>query len=30
MAAAPADFRPVEVSGSKIKKAADGSAPPSR
>jgi phosphopantothenoylcysteine decarboxylase/phosphopantothenate--cysteine ligase len=27
MAAAPADFRPVEVSGSKIKKAADGSAP---
>jgi phosphopantothenoylcysteine decarboxylase / phosphopantothenate---cysteine ligase len=26
MAAAPADFRPVEVSGSKIKKAADGSA----
>ena len=28
MAAAPADFRPVEVSGSKIKKAADGSAAP--
>jgi len=28
MAAAPADFRPVDVSGSKIKKAADGSAPP--
>jgi phosphopantothenoylcysteine decarboxylase/phosphopantothenate--cysteine ligase len=27
MAAAPADFRPVEVSDSKIKKAADGSAP---
>src|SRR5688572_23336528 len=27
MAAAPADFRPVQVSGSKIKKAADGSAP---
>ena len=27
MAAAPADFRPVEVSGNKIKKAADGSAP---
>jgi phosphopantothenoylcysteine decarboxylase/phosphopantothenate--cysteine ligase len=28
MAAAPADFRPVDVSGSKIKKATDGSAPP--
>ncbi len=28
MAAAPADFRPVEVSDAKIKKAADGSAPP--
>lgn len=27
MAAAPADFRPVDVSGAKIKKAADGSAP---
>jgi phosphopantothenoylcysteine decarboxylase/phosphopantothenate--cysteine ligase len=27
MAAAPADFRPVAVSGQKIKKAADGSAP---
>jgi phosphopantothenoylcysteine decarboxylase/phosphopantothenate--cysteine ligase len=27
MAAAPADFRPVAVSGNKIKKAADGSAP---
>src|SRR5918993_736650 len=27
MAAAPADFRPTTVSGSKIKKAADGSAP---
>jgi len=27
MAAAPADFRPVDVSGSKIKKTADGSAP---
>ena len=27
MAAAPADFRPVDVSGDKIKKAADGSAP---
>jgi phosphopantothenoylcysteine decarboxylase/phosphopantothenate--cysteine ligase len=28
MAAAPADFRPAEVSRDKIKKAADGSAPP--
>ena len=28
MAAAPADFRPVSTSESKIKKAADGSAPP--
>ncbi len=28
MAAAPADFRPTDVSGTKIKKAADGSAPP--
>jgi phosphopantothenoylcysteine decarboxylase/phosphopantothenate--cysteine ligase len=28
MAAAPADFRPTDVSDSKIKKAADGSAPP--
>ncbi|MBS45812.1 MAG: bifunctional phosphopantothenoylcysteine decarboxylase/phosphopantothenate--cysteine ligase CoaBC [Nocardioides sp.] len=28
MAAAPADFRPAEASGAKIKKAADGSAPP--
>jgi phosphopantothenoylcysteine decarboxylase/phosphopantothenate--cysteine ligase len=28
MAAAPADFRPTEVSDAKIKKAADGSAPP--
>lgn len=28
MAAAPADFRPVDVSDAKIKKAADGSAPP--
>jgi phosphopantothenoylcysteine decarboxylase/phosphopantothenate--cysteine ligase len=28
MAAAPADFRPVAVSGAKIKKSADGSAPP--
>jgi phosphopantothenoylcysteine decarboxylase / phosphopantothenate---cysteine ligase len=28
MAAAPADFRPTATSGSKIKKAADGSAPP--
>jgi phosphopantothenoylcysteine decarboxylase/phosphopantothenate--cysteine ligase len=28
MAAAPADFRPAEHSGTKIKKAADGSAPP--
>jgi phosphopantothenoylcysteine decarboxylase/phosphopantothenate--cysteine ligase len=27
MAAAPADFRPVDASGTKIKKAADGSAP---
>lgn len=27
MAAAPADFRPVDVSGAKIKKSADGSAP---
>jgi phosphopantothenoylcysteine decarboxylase/phosphopantothenate--cysteine ligase len=27
MAAAPADFRPVDVSGSKIKKSADGAAP---
>ena len=27
MAAAPADFRPVSVSGDKIKKSADGSAP---
>jgi phosphopantothenoylcysteine decarboxylase/phosphopantothenate--cysteine ligase len=27
MAAAPADFRPVDVSGSKIKKSADGSVP---
>jgi phosphopantothenoylcysteine decarboxylase/phosphopantothenate--cysteine ligase len=27
MAAAPADFRPVDPSGTKIKKAADGSAP---
>ena len=27
MAAAPADFRPATVSGTKIKKAADGSAP---
>lgn len=27
MAAAPADFRPVDVSGAKIKKASDGSAP---
>ena len=30
MAAAPADFRPVSTSESKIKKAADGSAPPLR
>ena len=28
MAAAPADFRPVATSGTKIKKASDGSAPP--
>ncbi len=28
MAAAPADYRPVQVSGTKIKKAADGSAAP--
>ncbi|GAB6985894.1 bifunctional phosphopantothenoylcysteine decarboxylase/phosphopantothenate--cysteine ligase CoaBC [Nocardioides pyridinolyticus] len=28
MAAAPADFRPTDPSGTKIKKAADGSAPP--
>jgi phosphopantothenoylcysteine decarboxylase/phosphopantothenate--cysteine ligase len=28
MAAAPADFRPTSVSGAKIKKAEDGSAPP--
>src|SRR5262245_1617722 len=28
MAAAPADFRPVDVSTAKIKKSADGSAPP--
>ena len=28
MAAAPADFRPESMSGAKIKKAADGSAPP--
>jgi phosphopantothenoylcysteine decarboxylase/phosphopantothenate--cysteine ligase len=27
MAAAPADFRPTDVSGAKIKKSADGSAP---
>jgi phosphopantothenoylcysteine decarboxylase/phosphopantothenate--cysteine ligase len=27
MAAAPSDFRPVQVAGSKIKKATDGSAP---